>query len=131
MVLPNVLKAADPPIPFRTITQESENVVFVFPGAFYLVVDTGLSCSEETYFGMKGARCDEYQFHTATMPECRCHIRPTALRVLHNMSEKSFPNSLSLHGDNLPVHSVAGKIALTVPTVTGDWLLCCLTHFCG
>ncbi|EFX69534.1 hypothetical protein DAPPUDRAFT_113605 [Daphnia pulex] len=76
----------------------------------------GLSCSVETYFGMKGARCDEYQIRSATMPECRCHICPTALRALHNMSEKSFQNSLSLHGDNLPC--VPTRTVRFVPGVT-------------
>ncbi|EFX60708.1 hypothetical protein DAPPUDRAFT_123245, partial [Daphnia pulex] len=117
MVLPNVLKAADPPIPFRTITQAPENIVVVFPGAVYLVVDTGLICSEEAFFGMKDTRCDEFQFRYATMTKCRCNIRPTALCALYNMTENSFPNSLSLRSANLPRQLVAGKTARTVTAI--------------
>jgi hypothetical protein len=121
MVLPNVLKAADPPIHFRTITQAPENIVVVFPGAVYLVVDTGLICSEEAFFGMKDTRCDEFQFRYATMTKCRCNIRPTALRALYNMTENSFPNSLSLRIANLPRQLVAGKTARTVTAIAVDW----------
>ncbi|EFX65469.1 hypothetical protein DAPPUDRAFT_117236 [Daphnia pulex] len=94
-------------------------IVF-FLKSFYFVVDTGLSCSEEAFFGMKDTRCDDFQYRYATMTKCRCNIRPTALRALHNMTENSFPNLLSLSSANLPKQLVSGKTARTVRTAIAD-----------
>jgi hypothetical protein len=59
-MLPNVLKVANPPIPFRKITQTAEQIVFVFPGAFYCVVSSGSNCSEEMNFGIVDVSHEEF-----------------------------------------------------------------------
>lgn len=45
-MLPQVLRAAEPPIPFDCIKQEEGQYVVTFPGAFQMVVNIGSNCAE-------------------------------------------------------------------------------------
>jgi hypothetical protein len=46
MVMPQVLRVADPTIPFNGIKQEVGQYVVTFPGAYDMVVNIGPNCAE-------------------------------------------------------------------------------------
>jgi hypothetical protein len=111
-VLPNVLKAANPPIPFRTITQTAEQIVVVFPGAFYCVVNSGSNCSEEMNFGMVDVRHEEFHQLCVGMAGCNCNVSFATLCPIFYLPEKSMTK--------LSVASIADSLIQPDASVTGD-----------
>jgi jumonji domain-containing protein 2 len=51
-LMPQLLKACDPPIPFHCIKQGKGDYVITFPGAFHFVVNAGANVAEATNFAI-------------------------------------------------------------------------------
>jgi hypothetical protein len=122
-VLPNVLKAANPPIPFRTITQTAEQIVVVFPGAFYCVVNSGSNCSEEMNFGMIDVSHEEFHQLCMGMAGCNCNVRFATLCPIFNLPKKSMAKSSVARITDSPIQPDASVAGDTQNTNAGDSLL--------
>ncbi|EFX65487.1 hypothetical protein DAPPUDRAFT_264648 [Daphnia pulex] len=83
-VLPQVLRTAEPPIPFHCIKQEEGQYVTTFSGVFHMVVNIGSNCTEAINVCLP--EWEDY----ANLPECKCqevvsvdqqqHTQPPASR---------------------------------------------------
>ena len=51
-LMPQLLKACDPPIPFHCLKQCKGDYVITFPGAFHFVVNAGVNAAKATNFAI-------------------------------------------------------------------------------